>query len=69
MARTPPGGLKYASTRRLPPHLTQVNTSTANVQRSNPAQSNRSVLPFFGSALANASGGGLASSGFGSAPA
>jgi hypothetical protein len=28
----------YSSTRRLPPHLTQVNTSTANVLRTSPAK-------------------------------
>ena len=31
IARIPPASFTYASTRRLPPHLTQANTSMANV--------------------------------------
>ena len=30
---TPPASFTYASTRRLPPHLTQANTSKSNVLR------------------------------------
>jgi hypothetical protein len=44
IARTPFACFTYANTRRLPPHLTQVNTSTANVLRSSPAQSPGGVL-------------------------
>jgi hypothetical protein len=31
--------VKYASTRRLPPHLAQEKTSTLKTRRSSPAQS------------------------------
>ncbi len=51
-----------ASTRRLPPHLTQANTSTAKVLRSSPAQSTRAVRSFLVSCLAAAWGATLASS-------
>ncbi|WP_158623775.1 protease inhibitor I9 family protein [Corallococcus llansteffanensis] len=64
-ARTPPGAVRDASTRRLPPHLPHPNTSSAKLLRSNTAPSSRGVR----SCLAAASGGSLASSGFGSAPA
>jgi hypothetical protein len=38
IARTPPASFTYASTRRLPPHLTQANTSKSNVLLSNSAK-------------------------------
>lgn len=38
----------YAKTRRLPPHLTHANTSTANAFRSNPAWFTRGVRSFLG---------------------
>ena len=69
MARTPLGAVTYASTRRRPPHLTRAKTSSAKVRRSSPAQSTRGVRSFFASAFATASGGGLASCGFGPAHA
>ncbi|WP_239014618.1 hypothetical protein [Archangium violaceum] len=47
---TPP--FTYASTRRLPPHLTQTNTSKSNVLLRNPAQSTRGVVSFIRSFLA-----------------
>ncbi|RKH53903.1 hypothetical protein D7Y23_02415 [Corallococcus sp. AB050B] len=58
MARTPPLAYTYASTRRLPPHLTQTNTSKSNVLLSKSAQSTRGVLSF----LTAAWGASLASS-------
>jgi hypothetical protein len=62
MALTPQAAVRYASTRRLPPHLTQAHTSSANVLRSSPAQSNRGVHSFFGSSTV-AANDGLFSSG------
>lgn len=49
MARTPPGAVTSAKTRRLPPPLTQANTSQSNVLLSNSAQFTRGVLSFSGS--------------------
>ena len=49
MARTPPGAVRYASTLRLPPHRGQAHTSSANVLRSSPAQSNHGACSFVGS--------------------
>ncbi|WNG28663.1 hypothetical protein F0U62_35205 [Cystobacter fuscus] len=51
--------LDMASTRRLPPHLTQANTSKSNVLRSSPTPSSRGICSFFGSFLAAASGATL----------
>jgi hypothetical protein len=68
IARTPPGAVRDASTWRLPPHLTQANTSRANVLRSSPAWSSRGVRSFFGSSTFAAKDG-LSSSGSGFAPA
>ncbi|NOK08495.1 hypothetical protein HNS30_05525 [Corallococcus exercitus] len=62
MARTPPASFTYASTRRLPPHLTQANTSKSNVLFSNSAQSPRGVFSFSRSLLAAAWGATLVSS-------
>ncbi|WNG53049.1 hypothetical protein F0U60_51340 [Archangium minus] len=62
MQRTPLGAVTYANTRRLPPHLTQANTSRSNVLLSNSAQSTRGVFSFSGSFLATAWGATLASS-------
>ncbi|WNG54654.1 hypothetical protein F0U59_07565 [Archangium gephyra] len=62
MARTALGAVRYASTRRLPPHLTQTNTSKSNVLLSNSAQSTRGVLSFIRSFLAATSSLALASS-------
>ncbi|WNG45293.1 hypothetical protein F0U60_15145 [Archangium minus] len=58
----PPPPFTYASTRRLPPHLTQTNTSKSNVLLSNSAQSTRGDFSFIGSLLAAAWGSTLASS-------
>ncbi|RKH41001.1 hypothetical protein D7V93_39085 [Corallococcus llansteffanensis] len=68
-ARTPSGAVRDASTRRLPPHLPHPNTSSAKLLRSKPAPSSCGVPSWVGSCLAPASGGSLASSGFGSAHA
>jgi hypothetical protein len=57
-----PLGVTYANTRRLPPHVTQANTSNTKVLRSGPAQSTRAVRPFLVSCLATAWGVSLASS-------
>jgi hypothetical protein len=62
MARTALGAVRYANTRRLPPHQAQVKTSNTNVLRSNRAQSTRGVLSFFGSLLTAAWGVTLAPS-------
>jgi hypothetical protein len=62
IARTPPACFTYAKTRRLPPLLTQNNTSMSNVLLSNPAQSTRGVLSFSSSLLAPAWGATLPSS-------
>jgi hypothetical protein len=51
MARTPPACFTYAKTRRLPPHLSQTNTSKPNVLLNNPAQSTRVALSFSGSLI------------------
>ncbi|RYZ17629.1 MAG: hypothetical protein EOO70_01375 [Myxococcaceae bacterium] len=60
--RPHPGGpLTYAKTRRLPPHLTQANTSKSNVLLSNSTQSTRGVLSSIRSFLAAASSPALAS--------
>ena len=64
IARTPAGAVKYAGTFRLPPHRAQANTSNAKVRRSNPAQSTRGLLTFFGSSTVAASAW-LSSSGLG----
>jgi hypothetical protein len=53
--------VKCASTRLRPPQLGQVKTPSASILCSSPAPSNCAVRSFFGSALAAASGGGLAS--------
>jgi hypothetical protein len=58
MARTPPGAVRYASTRRLLHTKGHANTSSAKGRRSSPAQSSRSVFPFFVSSLSAATGGG-----------
>ncbi len=50
------------------PFRCALETSSAKLLRSSPTQSTRGVRSFFGSALAVASGEGLASYGFGSAP-
>jgi len=68
IAHTPPGAVRDASTWRLPPHLTQANTSRANVLRRSPAQSHRRVRSFFGSSTF-APKDGISSSGSGFAPA
>jgi hypothetical protein len=60
-----PPAFTYAKTRRLPPHLTQANTSKSNVLFSNSAQSTRGVLSFIRSFLAAASLPALASSAWG----
>ncbi|WNG44728.1 hypothetical protein F0U60_11965 [Archangium minus] len=62
IARIPPPAITYASTRRLPPHLTQTNTSKSNVLLSNSAQSTRGVPSFIRSLLAATSCLALASS-------
>jgi hypothetical protein len=62
MARTALGSVRYANTRRLPPHQAQVKTSNANVLRSSFAQSSRGIRSFFGSLLTTASGATLAPS-------
>jgi hypothetical protein len=61
IARTPRACFTYANTLRLPPHLTQANTSKSNVFLRSSAQSTRGVLSFFGSFLAAASSATLAS--------
>jgi signal transduction histidine kinase len=66
IARTPLPAFTYAKTRRLPPHLTQANTSKSNVLFSNSAQSTRGLLSFIRSFLAAASLPALASSAGGS---
>jgi hypothetical protein len=62
IAPTPPPSFRYAKTRRLPPHLTQANTSKSNVFLRSCAQSTRGVLSFCGSFLAAALSATLASS-------
>jgi hypothetical protein len=54
IARTPRASFTDPSTRGLPAHLTQANTSKANVLLSNSAQSTRGVFCFIGSLLAAA---------------
>ena len=61
IARTPRACFTYANTLRLPPHLTQANTSKSNVFLRSSAQSTRGVLSFFGSFLAAASSATLVS--------
>ena len=52
MARTPPGTVRYASTRRLPPHLPQANTSSVVFpQTTKPAGEGNRVLDGAFSAL------------------
>ncbi|WNG53052.1 hypothetical protein F0U60_51515 [Archangium minus] len=58
----PPASFTYASTLRLPPLLTQANTSTAKVLRRRPAQSTRALRSFLFSCLSAAWGATLASS-------
>jgi len=55
IARPPRASFTYAKTRRLPPHLTQANTSKPNVLLSISAQSTRGVLCFTRSFLTAAS--------------
>ncbi|HYH99545.1 hypothetical protein, partial [Hyalangium sp.] len=62
IARTPRAPFTYANTRRLPPLLTQANTSKSNVLLSNSALSSRGGLCFIRSLLAAASFPALASS-------
>ncbi|WAM30394.1 MULTISPECIES: NAD(P)-binding domain-containing protein [Myxococcus] len=62
IARTPPASFSYASTRRMPPHLTQAHTSKSNVLLSSSALSTRAVLSFIGSFLPAAWGATLPSS-------
>lgn len=56
MARTPPVAVKHANNWRLLPHLTHANTSSANILRSNSAQSTLGLLCFFSSCPDAASG-------------
>jgi hypothetical protein len=65
IARIPSPAFTYDKTHRLPPHLTQANTSKSNVLFSNSAQSTRGVLSFIRSFLAAASLQALASSAWG----
>src|SRR5262249_13872158 len=57
IARTPRDPFTYAKTRRLPPHLTQANTSNAKLRRRSPAQSRGGVRLLCGSSRPGANDG------------